>query len=147
MNEPVQLIRELVLGEWSWAGAAAGVALLAGVSLIVAGVPASRRPGLDARLAPYLRDTPPPSRLLGSGSTTPHVLGLGELLAPYLSRLGDGMERVLGGAPSVARRQLRAGSLHPHRLQRHKRKSENLSFHVRPLLLFLVGHPTIIPLL
>ena len=109
MNEPVQLIRELVLGEWSWAGAAAGLGLLAGLSLIVAGLPASRRPDLDARLAPYLRDTPPPSRLLSSGSTTPRVLGLGEILEPYLHRLGDGMERVLGGAPSVARRQLRTG--------------------------------------
>ncbi|HET6667241.1 MAG TPA: hypothetical protein VFG98_08170, partial [Intrasporangium sp.] len=106
MNEPVQLIRGLFLGDWSWVGAAAGLALLAGFSLIVVGLPASRRPDLNARLAPYLRDTPPPSRLLGSGSTTPGVLGLGEILAPYLRRLGDGMERVLGGAPSVARRQL-----------------------------------------
>ena len=39
MNEPVQLIRGLVLGEWSWVGAAAGLALLAGFSLIVVGVP------------------------------------------------------------------------------------------------------------
>jgi len=109
VKEPVQLIRELVLGGWSWAGAAAGVVLLAGLSLIVAGLPVSRRPGLDARLAPYLRDAPPPSRLLGSGSGMPRVLGLGEILAPSLRRLGDGMERVLGGAPSVARRQLRAG--------------------------------------
>jgi tight adherence protein C len=86
-----------------------GLALLAGVSLLVAGLPVRRRPGLEERLAPYLRDAPLPSRLLSAGPTTPGVLGLGELVSPYLLRLGDLFERVLGGAPSVVRRQLRAG--------------------------------------
>ncbi|GAA6527286.1 type II secretion system F family protein [Intrasporangium sp. DVR] len=94
---------------WSWAGAAVGVAFLAGMALIVAGLPIRRRATLHERLAPYLRDAPLPSRLLNTAPANPTVLGLGELLAPYLRRLGDGLERMLGGGPSVARRQLRAG--------------------------------------
>lgn len=109
MNRSVGFVSGILDGAWSWAGAAVAVALLAGVSLFVAGLPARRRPGLEARLAPYLRDAPLPSRLLSSPATQPGFFGLGEILAPYLRRLGDVMERVLGGAPSVARRQLRAG--------------------------------------
>lgn len=94
---------------WSWTGAAVGVLLLAGVALIVAGLPAMRRPGLDDRLAPYLRDAPRPSRLLATSPTSRGPFGFGEILAPYLQSAGRVFERVLGGAPSVARRQLRAG--------------------------------------
>lgn len=94
---------------WSWAGAAVGVATLAGLALIGAGLPRRRRATLEQRLAPYLRDAPMPSRLLGSGPSTLTIFGLGELLAPYLRSLGAVFERVLGGGPSVVRRQLRAG--------------------------------------
>lgn len=102
-------LAELLGDGWSWPGAAVGLALLAGVSLAVAGLPARRRPGLEARLEPYLRDAPLPSRLLTERSTPPSLFGLGVILGPYLHRLGGVVERILGGAPSVARRQLRAG--------------------------------------
>ena len=44
----------------------AGLGLLAGAGLMIAlsRIPALRRPRLDDRLAPYLRDTSAPSRLL-----------------------------------------------------------------------------------
>ncbi|WP_344112401.1 type II secretion system F family protein [Terrabacter aerolatus] len=94
---------------WSWVGACAGVLLLAGLALVVAGLPANRRPTLDDRLEPYLRDTPRPSTLLARPAPPRGPFGFGELLAPYVARLGAGVGSVLGGASSVERRQLRAG--------------------------------------
>ena len=99
--------RDLVLGGWSWAGAALGLALAVGVVLVVAGVPLRRRPGLEDRLAPYLRDTPRPSRLLGGPGTTPG--GLTGLLRPLLADLARTTDRLLGGTSSVRRRLGRAG--------------------------------------
>jgi len=95
------------LSEWSWAGAAVGAMLATGAALLFIRLPVNRRPGLEARLAPYLRDAPRPSRLLAvrrdPGS------GLVQLLQPVLHDLGGGVERILGGATSVRRRQQRAG--------------------------------------
>ena len=51
-------------GGWSWLGAGLGAMLAAGGLLFFVGLPVNRRPGLEARLAPYLRDTARPSRLL-----------------------------------------------------------------------------------
>ena len=99
----------LVGDGWSWTGAVAGVLLLAGLALVVAGLPASRRPTLDDRLEPYLRDTPRPSSLLSRPAPPRGPFGFGELLAPYVARLGAGVGSIMGGASSVARRQLRAG--------------------------------------
>ena len=109
MNGLGDRLAEIGRDGWSWTGAAAGVLLLAGVALVVAGLPASRRPTLDDRLEPYLRDTPRPSSLLSRPAPARGPFGFGELVAPYVSRLGARVGSVLGGAPSVARRQLRAG--------------------------------------
>jgi tight adherence protein C len=100
---------DLLRDGWSWTGAAAGLLLLAGVALVVAGLPASRRPTLDDRLEPYLRDTPRPSSLLSRPAPARGPFGFGELLDPYVSRLGARVGAVMGGASSVERRQLRAG--------------------------------------
>lgn len=94
---------------WSWAGAAVVVLGLAGLGLVVAGLPMMRRPGLDARLEPYLRDTVRPSRLLAAPPHVPAFFGLGALVAPYVKRLGAWVDGLLGGSSSVVRRQLRAG--------------------------------------
>ena len=94
---------------WSWVGATAGLLLLAGLALVVAGLPSSRRPTLDDRLEPYLRDTPRPSTLLSRPTPPRGPFGFGELFAPYVAKLGAGVGSALGGAPSVVRRQLRAG--------------------------------------
>ena len=64
MNGLIMQLSAVVETGWSWLGAGLGVLLLAGATLIVAGLPMSRVPTLDDRLEPYLRDTPRPSSLL-----------------------------------------------------------------------------------
>jgi tight adherence protein C len=93
---------------WSWLGAGLGILVAAGCLLVFVGLPVNRRPGLEARLAPYLRDTARPSRLLAvrRASDSP---GLLLILRPVLHDLGRGVERMLGGATSVRRRMERAG--------------------------------------
>jgi tight adherence protein C len=93
---------------WSWSGAALGAVIALGLILVVAGLPASRRPGLEARMAPYLRDAPRPSRLLAMRQEAGGP-GLVLLMRPVVRDLGRGVERLLGGAASVRRRLLRAG--------------------------------------
>jgi tight adherence protein C len=93
---------------WSWPGAALGAVFALGVLLVVAGLPVSRRPGLEARMAPYLRDAPRPSRLLAARPDAGGA-GLVQLMRPVLRDLGRGVERLLGGAASVRRRLQRAG--------------------------------------
>lgn len=109
MNAVVEALAEVARSGWSWAGAATGVLALAGVSLVVVALPRNREPGLAERLEPYLRDAPLPSRLLRRAEPARGPFGLGEIVAPYLAAGGQRVERLLGGAPSVARRQLRAG--------------------------------------
>jgi len=95
-------------GGWSWLGAGLAGVLAVGCLLVFAGLPVNRRPGLDARLAPYLRDTAKPSRLLAvhRDTATPGWL---LILSPVIHDLGRGVERMLGGANSVRRRMERAG--------------------------------------
>jgi tight adherence protein C len=93
---------------WSWPGAALGAVFALGVLLVVAGLPVSRRPGLEARMAPYLRDAPRPSRLLAARPDA-GAAGLVQLMRPVVRDLGRGVERLLGGAASVRRRLQRAG--------------------------------------
>ena len=95
------------VGGWSMAGAAAGALFSVGVILIVRGVPVNRRPGLDARLAPYLRDTIAPSRLLASMPR--NQTRLSTLLAPLMGDLARRVDRIMGGSASVRRRLQRAG--------------------------------------
>lgn len=97
-----------IVAGWSWLGAALGAMLAAGCFLFVVGLPVNRRPGLEARLAPYLRDTARPSRLLAVRGDN-KLPGLLQILRPVLHDLGRGVERVLGGAASVRRRMQRAG--------------------------------------
>jgi tight adherence protein C len=67
-----------------------------------------RRPDLDARLQPYLRDTPRPSRLLVEPPRSPLPV-LARVAAPAIRDAARAVERVLGGATSVRRRLERAG--------------------------------------
>ncbi len=89
-------------------GAALGFVLGVGLMLVWLGLPRHRRPGLAGRVAPYLRDTPRPSRLLDD-EARPVGGAVGAIAGPLVRDLGRGVERVMGGADSVRRRQLRAG--------------------------------------
>ena len=85
-------------------GAGLGLLTGAGLCLAASGLPRRRRADLDARLAPYLRDAPRPSRLLAStASLTPFPL-VERLLRPVLGNLSAALDRWLGGATSVRRR-------------------------------------------
>jgi tight adherence protein C len=85
--------------------------LLAGGGLVIAltHVPLLRRPTLDDRLAPYLRDSAPPSRLLHRDRTLTPFPTLERLVAPLMADAVRGLERFLGGAGSVRRRLDQAG--------------------------------------
>ena len=93
---------------WSWEGALLGLAAVTGLLLALTRLPANRRPGLEERLEPYLRDTPRPSRLLRAAAGAPS-LGLAKVLRPLLVDLAGMADRLLGGTPSVRRRLERAG--------------------------------------
>lgn len=90
----------------SWTiGALLGLLAAAGVLLAVRAAPPLRPVRLADRVAPYLGDTPPPSRLLAepSASGTPFVVAR-RLFGPLLSEAVGLLERVVGGRGSVRRR-------------------------------------------
>jgi len=91
-------------------GALVGLLAVTGLLVVVARVPAFRRPRLDDRLAPYLRDTPRPSRLLGTTRPLTPFPTLERIAAPVLRDAAGFVERLLGGATSVRQRLDRAGS-------------------------------------
>ena len=93
-------------GLWSRSGAVLGLVAALGFLLIWAGLPTRRRIGLMDRVAPYVRDTPRPSRLLLRSSTDTRIA---RLLAPFIAEAGCRLDSVLGGSDSVRRRQQRAG--------------------------------------
>ncbi|MDQ1628932.1 MAG: tight adherence protein [Actinomycetota bacterium] len=90
-------------------GAAIGLLGGSGLVLSVSRLPAMRRPTLDDRLAPYLRDSARPSRLLAGRRTVTPFPTLERLVAPLLSDAVGVLERVLGGTASVRRRLDQAG--------------------------------------
>jgi tight adherence protein C len=94
----------------SLTGALLGLAAGLGLWLVVLRVPWSRRATLDDRLAPYLKDTPRPSRLLARRTPlrTPFPV-LERLLSPVMADAVGAVERTLGGATSARQRLERAG--------------------------------------
>lgn len=94
----------------SLGGGLLGLVMGLGLWLVVLRLPACRRPTLDDRLAPYLRDASRPSALLARPSPlrTPFPV-LERLLAPVMSDAARAVERVMGGAASVRQRLERAG--------------------------------------
>jgi tight adherence protein C len=85
-------------------GAGLGLLAASGLSLAVMASPPMRRPRLNDRLAPYLRDTPRPSRLLIEGRTATPFPTLERLLGPVLHDLAGRVDRAIGGTASVRRR-------------------------------------------
>jgi len=89
-------------------GALLGGVLAGGLLLVGARLVALRRPRLETRVLPYLRDLPQLSRPAGThpAPTTSAAKGV---FGPLLQAAAGGVERVLGGASSVRRRLERAG--------------------------------------
>lgn len=86
-------------------GSLLGLMAAAGVLMAVWAAPPLRRPRLEQRLAPYLRDSPAPSRLLASGDVvSAQVSAVTRLLGPFLDDLVRTLDRAVGGARSVRRR-------------------------------------------
>ncbi len=88
------------------AGTGIGLGLLAGggLYLVVLGTPLARRPTLDDRLGPYLRDTPRQSRLLAQRQSLTPFPTVERLLGPVLGDLIGLVEKGVGGVGTVRRR-------------------------------------------
>ena len=90
-------------------GALLGATAAGGVVLAVSRLPAARRPTLDDRLSPYLRDTAAPSRLLSASRPLTPFPTLERILGPAVVDASRLVERVLGGAASARHRLEQAG--------------------------------------
>lgn len=103
----------LLIADFSWAGAGLGAGLAVGVITVYSRLPHRRRPGLEDRLAPYVRDAAPPSALLTMSPSrvrrSPLDL-LGWLIRPVTDDAVRWLDRLLGGATSVRRRLDQIGS-------------------------------------
>lgn len=92
-------------------GVLLGAALGFGAVLVLRSLLTSRRPSLDSRVLPYVRDVP-----MASAHWTPHVVSdrassaLLAILRPFVNRNAARLERLLGGRASIERRLDRAGS-------------------------------------
>ncbi|MGY1602386.1 type II secretion system F family protein [Geodermatophilus sp. SYSU D00815] len=81
-----------------------GLVAAAGLVLAVSYAPPFRSVRLVDRLAPYVHDTPPPSRLLGTATEAGLLSAVRRIFGPVV---GDGarlVDRVLGGRAAVRRR-------------------------------------------
>ena len=85
-------------------GAGLGVLAGGGLLLAAAGTPMARRPTLEDRLGPYLRDTPRPSRLLATAEALTPFPTLERILRPVLGDAMTFIERWVGGVTGVRRR-------------------------------------------
>ena len=85
-------------------GALLGAVLAAGLLLAGSRVVALRRPRLETRVLPYVRDLPQVST-----RRAPRTSAAKGVFGPVLEGAADTVERVLGGAASVRRRLERAG--------------------------------------
>jgi tight adherence protein C len=85
-------------------GMVLGLAAATGLILVLTYAPPFRSVRLVDRLAPYVHDTPPPSRLLGTTTEAGLLTAVRRVFGPVI---GDGariIDRFLGGRGSVRRR-------------------------------------------
>ena len=94
---------------FSWYGALLGLGVGLGLALAIFRLPAFRRPSLDSRLAPYIRDAAGPRAYDLSDRTFTPFPTLERILRPYFSSGANGLERVLGGGSVIRRRLQQAG--------------------------------------
>ena len=90
-------------------GALVGLFAATGALLALSRVPAMRRPRLDDRLSPYLRDAARPSRLLLTERALTPFPTLERIVGPVMGDAVRMLERVLGGAASARHRLEQAG--------------------------------------
>lgn len=86
-------------------GGLIGFMLSSGLLLAVSGWLRSRRPSLEQRVAPYVRDVDPRLRVVGRPTTVVEAV-----FGPSVRRAADVVGDVLGGTASVDRRLARLGS-------------------------------------
>jgi tight adherence protein C len=88
-----------------WLGAALGLAAGLGALLAIRSAPPMRAIRLTDRIAPYLADTPAPSRLLARTAGPAAPLDVARrLLGPAATGLIHWLDRIVGGSTSVRRR-------------------------------------------
>lgn len=92
---------------WSLWGSVLGAGVGLGLTMVVGRLLALRRPLLDVRVLPYVRDLPQSVRPI---VPTPQTGAFRVLFGPVLGSAADSLERVLGGNASIRRRLERAGS-------------------------------------
>jgi tight adherence protein C len=90
-------------------GALLGGLLGAGLVLVVRRLPFLRRPSVDDRIAPYLRDIGGSEVFLGVVDSSSPFYAILRLFGPSLRAGAVRLERLLGGATSIRRRLSRAG--------------------------------------
>jgi tight adherence protein C len=90
--------------ELAWWGAALGLVGGSGAWLAMVRLPVLRRPTLDDRLAPYVRDVARPSSLLRETVVSSPFAVVERLLAPVMGDAARALERLTGGAGTVRRR-------------------------------------------
>jgi tight adherence protein C len=90
-------------------GAALGALAGAGATFAIYGAPVSRRPRLEDRLAPYLRDAPRRSALLSQNAARTPFPTLERILRPVMADATRLLDRLLGGIASTRRRLDQAG--------------------------------------
>jgi tight adherence protein C len=92
-------------------GGLLGALLAAGLLLVGSRVLATRRPTLESRIAPYIRDVPTRTPLWTPRPPTDSaVSALSAIGLPLLESGGRRLQRLLGGRASVQRRLDRAGA-------------------------------------
>ncbi|WP_182379840.1 type II secretion system F family protein [Nocardioides sp. WS12] len=98
-------------------GSLLGLGTTTGLALVATRVIAMRRPRLESRVLPYVRDLASADRPVAPLEPSNAVAAV---FGPLLRRAAEGIERVVGGTPSVRRRLSRAGleiSVHDFRVQ------------------------------
>ncbi|CCG01949.1 type II secretion system F family protein [Blastococcus saxobsidens] len=85
-------------------GMVLGLVAATGLLLVLAYAPPCRSVRLVDRLAPYVHDTPPPSRLLGTATEAGLLTAVRRIAGPSIGTGARMVDRLLGGRASVRRR-------------------------------------------
>jgi tight adherence protein C len=86
-----------------------GAAFGAGLLAVVLRLPFLRKPTVDERISPYLRDLGAPDVFVGVVDSRSPFYAILRLFGPSLRSGAQRLERLLGGANTIRRRMMRAG--------------------------------------